>query len=344
MPRPRKKNRNAPPGVYLNKGRWFLREAGKETKLAGGDAKLEQVWQAYLKLKQVDAPKQNSLEWLCDQYIASKRFESRAPSTQRDYKVCKKIICGTKLKSGQLFGDVMADTITPGAIRKYADKRSESAPVRANRELAFLGVVFSYGYERDLVPRNPVEGVKKNPTKPRDRYVTEGEYRAIYQRAPEWLRICMELSYLCRLRRGKIIGPDAKDAHGKVVGLQRAYVLKQGLRVVRSKGSKEQVITWTPHPKNVVQRALKLQSTISTTYLIHDRKGQKIKGSAFSSAWTRAMNKAVKEKGIQRFTFHDLKRRGVSDAVGDKLQASGHESPSMLAVYDVSIPEVSPTK
>ena len=39
--------------------------------------------------------------------------------------------------------------------------------------------------------------------------------------------------------------------------------------------------------------------------------------------------------GNERFTTHDLKRKGVSDAEGDKLAASGHRSAAMLRVYDV---------
>lgn len=113
---------------------------------------------------------------------------------------------------------------------------------------------------------------------------------------------------------------------------------------MRSKGSKEQVIKWTPRLRNAVARAEKLPSTIGTMYLIHDKRGQKIRAEAFSSAWQRVMKKATEEEGIKSFTFHDLKRRGVSDAEGDKLQASGHKSASMLAVYDVSVPEVQPTK
>ena len=56
------------------------------------------------------------------------------------------------------------------------------------------------------------------------------------------------------------------------------------------------------------------------------------------------MAKAVKEAGIEPFHFHDLKRKGTTEVKGDKLAASGHKSAAMLPVYDVSIPEVAPTK
>jgi hypothetical protein len=42
----------------------------------------------------------------------------------------------------------------------------------------------------------------------------------------------------------------------------------------------------------------------------------------------------MKDSGMEPFTFHDLKAKGVSDAKGDKLKASGHKSHRMLNTYD----------
>jgi len=62
------------------------------------------------------------------------------------------------------------------------------------------------------------------------------------------------------------------------------------------------------------------------------------------TAWQRLMKIAV-ERGLkERFTLHDLKRKGVSDFQGDKLAASGHRSPQMLQVYDVLPATVAPTE
>jgi hypothetical protein len=35
------------------------------------------------------------------------------------------------------------------------------------------------------------------------------------------------------------------------------------------------------------------------------------------------------------FTFHDLKRKGVTDTDGNKQDASGHRSAAMLNIYNV---------
>lgn len=337
MGRPRKSRRNIPPYVYLGKGRWYLRpylgngKFGPEVRLCGPEASDRKIWDAYLESVETGQPK-GSLNWLIEKYFDSNDFGSKAVSTQKEYKHCGKTIQNTRTKDGRKFGDRSIARITPGVLRKYADKRAETSVVRANRELAFLSIVFSYGFERDYVNTNPAKGVKKTAEPPRQRYVTDDEYAAVYEQAPATLQIAMEFAFLCRLRRGEVLA------------LQRQHVLDGGLHVIRSKGSKDQIIEWTPRLRKVVKRAQKLPGQIASTYLIHNKYGQRVRNEAFKSAWQRTIAKAVKKSAIERFTFHDLKRKAVSDFSGDKLLASGHHSASMLRIYDVSIGTVPATK
>jgi integrase len=348
MARPRKKGRNVPPGVYFNYGRWFLRRDGKETRLAGADATVAEVWAAFFVLTKPDVPDSGTLEWLCDEYFKSTKFEKLTPATQRDYRICKKVICDTKLKDGSRFGTVVACTIDPPMIARYRDKREEQSPSRANRELAFLSVVFSRAVEvgAGKVKSNPVKGVSRIELKHRTRCPTDAEYAAVYKHAPQTIQIAMEIAYLCRLRWSEVFGTDLSAKHDESApGLLRQHIDDdKGLKVIRGKGSKTQVISWTPRLRETVNRALKLPSTIGTMRVIHDEKGQKIRYDAFHDAWEAAVAAAVKSDGIEPFRFHDLKRKGVTDAKGDKLAASGHKSAAMLGTYDMSVPEVGPTK
>ena len=61
-------------------------------------------------------------------------------------------------------------------------------------------------------------------------------------------------------------------------------------------------------------------------------------------AWQRLMNSAVARGLKERFTLHDLKRKGVSDFQGNKLGASDHLYPPMLQLYDVLPATVAPTE
>ena len=79
-------------------------------------------------------------------------------------------------------------------------------------------------------------------------------------------------------------------------------------------------------------------------YLLHDAKGQPINLSSFRTAWNRLMSMAL-EKGLkERFTFHDLKAKGVSDFDGPKQLAAGYKSARMAEVYNRKPEKVPSTK
>jgi hypothetical protein len=82
---------------------------------------------------------------------------------------------------------------------------------------------------------------------------------------------------------------------------------------------------------------------------ISDRTGDKITSRGLMSAKSRVsiLAKTKAEKlciNFTDFTLHDVKRKSISDTVGDKMAASGHRSQSMMKVYDVSKQKVKPTR
>ena len=92
----------------------------------------------------------------------------------------------------------------------------------------------------------------------------------------------MELAYLCRLRWSAVCGTDLNDKHEESApGVLCQHIEKNGLKVIRGKGSKTPLINWTPRLREAVDRACKLPSTIGTMQIIHDSKGQKIRYDAF---------------------------------------------------------------
>jgi hypothetical protein len=59
------------------------------------------------------------------------------------------------LKDGRPFGATQVEEITPGVIAAYRDKRGQNeALATGNREMAYLSLIFSWGYERELVKVN----------------------------------------------------------------------------------------------------------------------------------------------------------------------------------------------
>lgn len=332
MPRSRTVgNGKLPKYVYRVRGWYVYREYlgradGKtqfapDRKLCRDCDPLTEVWRAYR--EEISRAERKSLSWLFDEFIASNRYEDLSERSREAYARNALVINRTKMKNGKLFGDVLLSSITPGALRKYMDRRSRTAPVEANRELSFIKTALAWALERDMIDSNPAASVKKNKEKARDRYVTDAEYQVVYDLATDQLRCAMEIAYLCRARLKEIRF------------LQKSHMTDDGLLLKRIKGSKTQLIGWTPRLRAAANAGLR-QGKVSALdpYILHRRDGAQLKHSGFQSAWQRLMRKAEKHGLSDRFTFHDLKAKGVSDFDGDKTKASGHKSARMTAIYD----------
>lgn len=166
---------------------------------------------------------------------------------------------------------------------------------------------------------------------------------------PEYLAIVMELAYLCRLR-----GIE-------VVTLTDANELDEGILTNRRKGSRDNIVRWTPRLRAVWERAKayrcrtweKRKTPISLAPsrrpIIVASHGGTLRKSSLDTAWQRFITLALKDEIItpeQRFALHDLKRRGITDTAGnraDKQEASGHRDSKMMDIYDLSLPVVSPS-
>jgi integrase len=218
--------------------------------------------------------------------------------------------------------------VSPGVIRKYLDYRNN---VAGNREISYLSKAWSWCYERDIVTKpNPCKGVRRKTESPRTRYVTDTEYKLVYDLAPEYVQTAMELAYLCRMRLSETLDTRVRDIQDK------------GLLTRRLKGSNDAITLWSDRLRSVVDGGLRGQLRVPNMPIVNNRKGSIIRVESFKTAWQRLMKK-MELKGIERFTFHDLKAKGVSDFEGDKKKASGHKSDSMVAVYDRKLPEIEST-
>lgn len=339
-PRATKKDGQLPPYVYrkqklnLIEYRPYLGngKSGKSVYLRDADgnllpftASISEIIRAYARV--IDAtPVERTLSWLLDAYFKSPRATRLAPKTLKDYRHYAGKIIGSPLSNGRTFGEVPLSKITRPVIARYRDSLADT-PILANRHLQFLSAVFSWGLEQGYVVDNQAQGVEKNPSPPRKRYVQDHEYETAYRLAPEWLKAAMEIAYLCRARRGEVLGMPV------------SAVLPEGLLLDRLKGSKSEVIRWSPRLRAAVDMAKAHNRTTISPWLLHTPQGQQIATSAFNSAWRRLMGK-LEAEGVKPFPFHDLKARGYSDTD----QGAGHKSARMHEVYQRKPEEKEATK
>lgn len=333
-----RKKTNLPPYVYRGKSAYEYRPyLGRGLKrqgirLCGLDAPTSRVWAEWESLQGKPA---QTLLWLLTEYLESDEGRSKAPRTRVEQQRQTAFLKRFPLTHGRFFGDIDLSTITAGKMRRFLDLRKEQgAAISGNRELALISRAWNWARERDLVKHlNPCLIVRRNKETPRNRYVTDEEYDAVFVLAanPPYIRPMMELAYLCRMRQGEIRRALKSD------------ITPEGFETRRLKGSRDALTEWSDRLRAAVKMALVTPRRIEGVYVIQDRNGQPITKTAFDSAWQRLKVK-MDAAGIEAFNFHDLKAKGVSDFEGDKRVASGHRTAAMVAVYDRKKPTVKPTK
>lgn len=250
--------------------------------------------------------------------------------TRKNYEKNANQIINTITKSGDKFGDIEAERITPGVIRKYMDARA--APVSANREKAFLSVCYSWCIERDLLSKNLCKDVSRNTETPDSRYITDAEYAAVYHIAPDYIKVAMEFAFLCRMRTIEVLE------------LRESDIKELGVHIRRHKGSRDNLTLFSDRLTAAIALSRTLphpQARAINPTIIRGQHGTPLTDQGFSTAWQRLMTKA-QTQNIPRFKFHQLKAKGISDTDGDKQRASGHKTAAMVAVYDRKLANVKP--
>lgn len=310
-----------PPRVYRGKSAFeYHPKEGGAIRLCSLDSKKSVVWSEYEKYAAIGIINFKKLYSLFEK---SPQFNSLAPRTQKDYAQYYKAVM-------PVFGHVMPDKITTPHIRRYMDKRGKNAPARANKELSWINVVISWGRERGYNKTNPCTGIKRFKTTDRDRYIEDWEYLAVYEIAPVPIKVAMDISYLCAARTQDIIS------------LTRKQILDIGIYIKQGKTGKKQIKLWSDALRDVIALAKMQPGVKSATYVVHNKKGKRYTEDGFKSIWQGVIRKAIKEGLIKnRFTFHDIKAKGISDyEQGDKQLFSGHKTRRAMEVYNRKIQEV----
>ncbi|NPE55967.1 tyrosine-type recombinase/integrase [Dickeya dadantii] len=327
MARPRKNpaDNDLPPRVSRGRSAFEFKPAGGGTiRLCAFDAPMSEIWAAYERLLK-DSKEQHDFASLVDRFFASADFNALGKRTRSDYR-------GYARKVVKPFGRMSPSDIQPQHIRKYMDKRGLKSTVQANREKAFMSRVFRWAYERGIVKINPCHGVRQYTETPRDRYITDKEYKAIYASADLLVKVAMEISYLCCARQGDVLA------------LRRDQLLDEGIYIRQGKTGVKQIKAWSPRLRAAVAMSHELGTGpgVVSTFILHQSNGGRYTAAGFANHWRKAKEEAVKNYPDLNFdfTFHDLKAKGISDLEGtlqEKQQISGHKNIRQTATYDRKI-------
>lgn len=215
-------------------------------------------------------------------------------------------------------------------IEKYKSERKKQGrkPETINKELGALRRMFNLALEGALsvkVGRNPIQGLKLlDVPKAKINPFKDWEFEKLYKAASEHLKPILLCAYMTGMRRDEI-----RKLTWDAVNLEEGY-----LDVIETKNGEPRTIP-IGEPLLSILRCLRDKSSCEFVFTGPDGQPYRSK-TAWKSAWTAAL----KESGIEKRRFHDLRHTFVSNLiVGEKedfstvMALSGHKDISMLKRY-----------
>lgn len=287
------------------------------------------------------AQRYGTLGYFLDLYIA----EAKAGRLLRPKK--PRTIADNEIEAGFLktvFEKVFPSDLAahPELIAQYRDKRT--AKVRANRELSLLSALYTWMIERGHCPgltTNPLREIQRNPESPKDRYVEDDEYRAVYAIAQRSVCMAMTLAYRTLQRPADVLSWGPQHVRIKTVAGASTDVLS----IAQGKTGKRIDIEITEDLDEALKmlspqgdlRRVRLAGGITrlTPYLVHTLDGQ-----AYTVSGIRAMiRRYCAQAEVNPFALMDVRAKGATDMYlrGIPLERiqmlMGHESVQTTEIY-----------
>lgn len=260
------------------------------------------------------------------------RFEAEyipnelSPRTQRDYTRHVRDL-------RKWFGNRIADEMKPRDFAEFMNVRK--GRIQRNKQLAVLSCAFGQAVGVwYMCARNPCRDVKRHRSRPRDRYVTEAEFRGFQAIVPARMKIAMELSLLTGQRQGDVLSMKLEQVNREA----------NCIRIQQGKTGKRLEIEISPALSVVLEKCE--QMAPAGEYVIRRRDGQRYTSDGFRAIWQRYQRRWSKA-GNQRFSYHDLRAKAASDcrSVEEAMLLLGHANISITRrIYDRGVRRVSPLR
>ncbi|RMV68374.1 Site-specific recombinase, phageintegrase family [Pseudomonas caricapapayae] len=358
-----------PRNVYFDhrgSGCWYtlyFNEAGRRrrTNLCASNVTLSELHRLIEERNGVD---RDSLHYLCNEFHKSQQYNDLAKKTQDDYCYSRNVLLSFPTKLDKPLGELAVRKFTPALIQRVIDKIAEGGtPSKAAHGLRYLRRVLQWGRNRGFVTENPARGIEAPKERKQRRLPDSTIMTSLIRFAQQqgqlkrgekgacspYLWYVMEIGYLCRLRAIETITLTDENE------------LEEGVLTNRRKGSRDNIVRWTPRLRAAWDAAKAVRSDTwhrlkkpvpfraEQRFLIVSATGCQLSKSGLDTAFQRLITQAIEKSLLteeQRFGLHDFKRKGITDTVGnraEKQQASGHKDESMMDVYDLSLPVVNPS-
>lgn len=233
---------------------------------------------------------------------------SKATATQASYEIALN-------KLDEVFGDLRLPQIKPHHIRGHLDTRK--AKVAANREIAILSAVFNWARGRGITDApNPVVGIRKHTEQPRDIYVADEEFRALWTVAVPELQDALDIA--------RLTGQRPAD----VLKMRRSDITDGHLWVKQNKTAARIGIAVVGELADVLKRCQERPRSATGLYLVQTDAGQRLTYTMLRDRFD-----AARAASGQVWQFRDLRSKAATDS--ENLTAAkellGHRSETTTA-------------
>lgn len=312
MGRRRQSNHDLPPRLHFKAGSYYYVtfQGGKRQWLNLGKDRPEAL-RRWAELEGQDAPVLTKRFDLIAARYQRDEFPRLAPRTQHDYERAIRNLSA-------VFGAMPIDTIKPPHLAEYLARRGQSSTVQANREIAVFSTIYNrareWGY---TTATNPCEGVRRHRERPRERYVTDTEYKAVWDKADQPTQDAMDLALLTGQREGDVLKMRDTDIQGGVLYV-RQNKTRAALRILVT-GQLAEVIT-----------RIQTRGGRKGPLLVQTEDGQPLTEDALRKRFSKARKAANVD-----FQYRDLRAKAATDR-GDLAKAQkllGHKNRSMTEDY-----------
>lgn len=268
---------------------YYYQAAGKQTALGSNLAVAKEKW-AKLEAGGKHADKFPAITKL---YRSSDAYKGLAANTRKVY--------GPALDLLDLaFKGFTLEQIEPRHVKSYMRKRSKKGAAIFERRVgsAFFAWAREEGHTRSP---NPFVGVKFSKAEkrgftlgPRERYVTDAEFDAVYAKADAITQDAMDLALYTGQRPGDILKARRQDiVEGVLWFVQEKTGAKVGVRVQGALAL-------------AVERATQRERIAPSMYLIADRNGQRLSYAVLNRRFRKAAEGA--------WQFRDIRAKASSDS------------------------------
>lgn len=301
----------------------------------------DEARETYQQLSQLSYPA-GTVGWLINKFLATeldkptkKCPKGRTERTMQDYRTD---LAQVKLELGALaLKSLTADHIRQYLVNRRSRRSGERATVRANREIAAFSVVMTYAVREHYAPLNPCSPAlaERNPEAPRTRHVLDRELSAVLAIAGPTVQDVTRLGYFTAQRISDVLKIKVTDITRDGSDL---YLFVEQDKGRNSDAPPRLNIQLTGQAGEIVERRLGMNPKEFLFEATRGKnKGKPYTYDGYASMFKRAVNDAFdKDKIREKFTIHDLRGKGLTDAEAaglDPQKLAGHKTKAMTRRY-----------